>query len=518
MRKISKIEPTMPAVAAKKKVAGYARISMESERMHHSLSAQISYYNALIQKKPEWEFAGVYADDGISGTGTAKRSEFLRMIADCEAGKIDIILTKSIQRFARNTVDLLETVRHLKDIGVEVRFEKENINSMSSDGELMLSILASFAQEESRSISENFTWGHRKRFADGKVSFAYSRFLRYEKGPDGTIVVVPEQAKTVKLIYKLFLDGMTMHTIAGELTKRGIKTPGGKDKWNQSTVRSILTNEKYKGDALLQKSYTVDFLTKKTKTNEGEVPQYYVENNHEAIIDPQIFELVQAEIAKRNKGKERYSGVSIFSTKVQCAECGGWYGPKVWHSNDKYRRIIYQCNNKFRNKTGCSTPHLTEYEIKEYFIKAMNRLITEKDEIIANTEMIRKMLCDNSELETKRDALQGEIAVTVELTQNAVVENARVAQDQDDYNKRYNALVERYDRLKAQYDEVSTAITDNEARYEQMGRFITVLKDQTGIITEFDDAIWGSLVEKIVVKSKEDVTVVFKDGTEMKVE
>ncbi len=244
-------------------------------------------------------------------------------------------------------------------------------------------------------------------------------------------------------------------------------------------------------------------MTKKTKTNEGEVQQYYVENNHEAIIDPQIFELVQAKIAKRNKGKERYSGVSIFSTKV-------------WHSNDKYRRIIYQCNNKFRNKTGCSTPHLTEYEIKEYFIKALNRLITEKDEIIANTEMIQKMLCDNSELEAKRDALQEEIAVTVELTQNAVAENARVAQDQDDYNKRYNALVERYDRLKAQYDEVSTAISDNEARYEQMGRFITVLKDQEGVITEFDDALWSSLVEKIVVKSKEDVTVVFKDGTEMK--
>lgn len=268
----------------------------------------------------------------------------------------------------------------------------------------------------------------------------------------------------------------------------------------------------------MQKSYTVDFLTKKTKTNEGEVPQYYVENNHEAIIDPQIFELVQAEIAKRNKGKERYSGVSIISTKVQCAECGGWYGSKVWHSNDKYRRIIYQCNNKFRNKTGCSTPHLMEYEIKEYFIKALNRLITEKDEIIANTEMIQKMLCDNSELEAKRDALQEEIAVTVELTQNAVGENARVAQDQDDYNKRYNALVERYDRLKAQYDEVSTAISDNEARYEQMGRFITVLKDQEGVITEFDDALWSSLVEKIVGKSKEDVTVVFKDGTEMKAE
>lgn len=222
-------------------------------------------------------------------------------------------------------------------------------------------------------------------------------------------MVNQEQAKTVKLIYKLFLDGLTMHTIADELTKRGIKTPGGKDKWSQSTVKSILTNEKYKGDALLQKSYTVDFLTKKHKTNEGEVPQYYVEDNHEAIIEPQIFELVQAEISRRNKGKERYSGISIFSTKVQCAECGGWYGSKVWHSNDKYRRIIYQCNNKFRKKTGCQTPHLTEYEIKEYFIKAMNRLITDKKEVIANVELIRQILTDNGDLIAKRDALQGEI-------------------------------------------------------------------------------------------------------------
>lgn len=524
-RKVTTIPATINKFTAKpvdskkkRRVAGYARVSTDHEDQQTSYEAQADYYTTYIQGREDWEFAGLYSDEGISATNTKHRAGFNQMIVDALAGKVDLIITKSVSRFARNTVDSLSTIRKLKEHNIECYFEKENIWTFDSKGELPLTIMSSLAQEESRSISENVTWGHRKRFADGKVSFAYSRFLGYEKGPDGTIVVVPEQAKTVRLIYKLFLDGMTMHTIAGELTKRGIKTPGGKDKWNQSTVRSILTNEKYKGDALLQKSYTVDFLTKKTKTNEGEVPQYYVENTHEAIIDPQIFELVQAEIAKRNKGKERYSGVSIFSTKVQCAECGGWYGSKVWHSNDKYRRIIYQCNNKFRNKTGCSTPYLTEYEIKEYFIKALNRLITEKDEIIANTEMIQKMLCDNSELEAKRDALQEEIAVTVELTQNAVAENARVEQDQDDYNKHYNALVERYDRLKAQYDEVSTAISDNEARYEQMGRFITVLKDQEGVITEFDDALWSSLVEKIVGKSKEDVTVVFKDGTEMKAE
>lgn len=515
MRKISKTEPIMPAIAAKKKIAAYARISMESERMHHSLSAQISYYNALIQKKPEWEFAGVYADDGISGTGIAKRTEFLRMIADCEAGKIDIILTKSIQRFARNTVDLLETVRHLKDISVEVIFEKENITSMSGDGELMLSILASFAQEESRSISENVKWGTRKRFEQGIPN---GRFQIYGYRREGNhLVVEPEEAKIVKMIFDDFLNGLSAESTEKKLEQMGVKSYKGQH-FSNTSIRQILSNVTYTGNLLFQKEYVSDPITGKSKINRGDLPQYYVENNHEAIIDPQIFELVQAEIAKRNKGKERYSGVRIFSTKVQCAECGGWYGSKVWHSNDKYRRIIYQCNNKFRNKTGCSTPHLTEYEIKEYFIKALNRLITEKDEIIANTEMIQKMLCDNSELKAKRDALQEEIAVTVELTQNAVAENARVAQDQDDYNKRYNALVERYDRLKAQYDEVSTAISDNEARYEQMGRFITALKDQEGVITEFDDALWSSLVEKIVVKSKEDVTVVFKDGTEMKAE
>ncbi len=524
-RKVTTIPATINKFTAKpvdskkkRRVAGYARVSTDHEDQQTSYDAQVDYYTNYIHSREDWEFAGLYSDEGISATNTKKRDGFNRMIADALDGKIDLIITKSVSRFARNTVDSLSTIRKLKENNIECYFEKENIWTFDSKGELLLTIMSSLAQEESRSISENVTWGHRKRFADGKVSLAYSRFLGYDKGPDGTLVVNPEQAKTVKLIYKLFLDGLTMHTIADELTKRGVKTPGGKDKWSQSTVKSILTNEKYKGDALLQKSYTVDFLTKKHKTNEGEVPQYYVEDNHEAIIEPQIFELVQAEISRRNKGKERYSGISIFSTKVQCAKCGGWYGSKVWHSNDKYRRIIYQCNNKFRKKTGCQTPHLTEYEIKEYFIKAMNRLITDKEEVIANVELIRQMLIDNGELIAKRDALQGEIEVTVEMTQSIVAENARVAQNQEDYNKRYNALVERYDKLKAEYDETCTLISDNDARNEQMGRFITVLKEQDGVLTEFDEGLWSSLLEKLAVRTKTDVMVVFKDGTEIKAE
>ena len=255
MAKITKVEQKMPTIKAKKRVAAYARISMESERMHHSLSAQISYYNALIQKKPEWEFAGVYADDGISGTGIAKRTEFQRMLADCEAGKINIILTKSIQRFARNTVDLLETVRHLKDIGVEVRFEKENINSMSGDGELMLSILASFAQEESRSISENVKWGTKKRFEQG-IPNGHFQIYGYRWEGDH-LVVEPEEAKIVKLIFDNFMNGLSAESTEKQLEEMGVKSYKGVH-FSNSSIRQILSNVTYTGNLLFQKEYVSD--------------------------------------------------------------------------------------------------------------------------------------------------------------------------------------------------------------------------------------------------------------------
>lgn len=355
------------------------------------------------------------------------------MIADALAGKIDLIITKSVSQFARNTVDSLTTVRQLKDEGIEIYFEKENIWTLDSKGELLITIMSSLAQEESRSISENVTWGQRKRMADGKVSFAYSRFLGLDKDKEtGKIVINPEQAGTVRLIFRLFLEGMTPHSIAVELTNQGIKTPAGKDVWNQQTVRRMLSNEKYKGDALLQKEFTVDFLQKKMKKNEGEVPQYYVEGNHEAIISPAVFDMVQAELAKRTKGSSRYSGVSIFSNKIKCADCGSWYGSKVWHSTDRYRKVIYRCNRKY-NGEKCNTPHVTEDEVKAAFISAYNQLVTEKQEIITNAEIIRKTLCVTDTLQEEKRKLEEEIAVLVEMTQNIVAENARVAQEQNEY-------------------------------------------------------------------------------------
>lgn len=317
------------------------------------------------------------------------------------------------------------------------------------------------------------------------------------------------------MIFRRFLEGMTPHSIVAGLTEMGIKLPGGKEKWNGATVRRMLSNEKYKGDVLLQKEFTVGYLQKKTKKNEGEVPQYYVEGNHEAIIEPSVHDLVQVELAKRVKKSEaRYSGVSIFSNKIKCADCGGWYGSKIWHSTDRYRKVIYRCNKKY-NGEKCQTPHVTEDEVKATFVSAYNRLVTEKKEIIANAEIIRKTLCVTDALQEEKGKLEEEMAVLVEMTQNIVAENAHVAQDQDEYQKRYDSLVQRYDGIKERYDEVIAAISAKEAQSERLSRFIKNLKAQDGIITEFDDRLWGDMVDFVTVGRDKDITVTFRDGTEI---
>ena len=307
---------------SKRRVAAYARVSTDSDEQFTSYAAQIDYYTNYIQQHPEWEFVKVYTDEGISGLNTRHRDGFNEMIADALAGKIDLIVTKSVSRFARNTVDSLTTIRKLKEHGVECYFEKESIYTFDGKGELLLTIMSSLAQEESRSISENVTWGMRKRFADGKVSMAYKQFLGYEKGPDGTPAVNEKEAEIVRLIYRLFLEGKTPFGIKEVLEAAAIPSPSGKSKWSVTTINSILRNEKYKGDALLQKSFTVDFLTKTMKPNRGELPSYYVKESHPPIISADEFDMVQAEIERRSRQGRGYSGNSIFSSKLFCGDCG----------------------------------------------------------------------------------------------------------------------------------------------------------------------------------------------------
>ena len=378
----------MPNMAiAKRRVAAYARVSTDSDEQYTSYEAQIDYYTQYIKKREDWEFVKVYTDEGISGTDTKHRDGFNEMINDALDGKIDLIVTKSVSRFARNTVDSLTTIRNLKDKGCECYFEKENIWTFDSKGELLITIMSSLAQEESRSISENVTWGHRKRMADGKFSLAYSTFLGYKKGPNGTPVIDEEEAKIVRLIYRLYLDGKSTVAICKEFNEKGIPTPSGKGKWSISTVNSILTNEKYKGDALLQKQFTVDFLTKKTKVNEGELPQYYVEGSHPAIIDRDEWDMVQDEVKRRSELSRALRSTNILSARLICEDCGGFYGPKVWHSTDKYRKEIWQCNSKYKKEQFCKTPNMDAETIKSLFIKAYSELMADSENITTDLKL-----------------------------------------------------------------------------------------------------------------------------------
>ena len=388
MRKINIIEPKVPQMPSRKKVAAYARVSMESERLQHSLSAQVSYYSSLIQQNPAWEYAGVYADDGITGTKTNDRTEFNRMIADCEAGKIDIILTKSISRFARNTVDLLNAVRHLKELGISVQFEKEHIDSLSEDGELMLTLLASFAQEEVRSLSDNVKWGTRKRFEKGIPN---GRFQIYGYRWDGDhLVVEPEEAKIVKLIYDNFLNGLSAESTEKQLEEMGVKSYKGQHFGNTS-IRQILGNITYTGNLLFQKEYTIDPISKKSRKNQGELPQYWVENTHEAIIPMEVYQAVQEEKARR-----RELGVfanwsintSCFTSKIKCGRCGKSYQ----RSNRKGRKdldanyTVWICGT--RRKTGnaqCQNKDIPEPMLKEAYAAVMG--LAEFDETIFSEQV-----------------------------------------------------------------------------------------------------------------------------------
>lgn len=514
-----KFSRTPAGTPRRKQVAGYARVSTDHEEQLTSYEAQLAYYTKYIKGHPDWEFAGMYADEGISGTGIKKRIGFQNMIDDALAGKIDLIVTKSVSRFARNTVDSLTTIRKLKEKGIEVFFEKENIHTLESSGELLITLMSSLSQEESRSISENTTWGQRRRFADGKASVAFSHFLGYDRGPHGEWVVNEEQAEIVKEIYRLFLEGYSYAAIAKKLTEEGKPSPSGNKKWPVGTVKSVLQNEKYMGCALLQKTFTVDFLTKKTKENEGEVPQYFVRDHHTAIIDPQTFDLVQIEIERRTNTGRTYSGVSIFSSKIVCGECGAFYGSKVWHSNDKYRKVVWRCNHKYKEHghagNKCSTPTLAEDEIKAAFVRAMNTYLGDRDEIIRNIETARKILSDTSDLEKEKQAQADEMNVAAELIHQAMEENARTAQDQDEYNRKYIVLEERYKKAVAAYSEAESEIRRMGARNRLLGQMIKKIKELNGPLTEFDAGLWGVFVDRMTIMTDGRKIVRFKDGPEV---
>ncbi len=381
-RTIRKVDPALPKAPKLLNVAAYARVSSEKDSMYHSLSAQVSHYSAFIQKHPGWRYAGVYADNAMTGT-TVKRPEFQRLLADCRAGKIDLILTKSISRFARNTVTLLETVRELKTLGIDIFFEEQNIHSLSGEGELMLTILASFAQAESLSVSENCKWRIQKKFEQGIPTTTQINGLKIDHG---RITVIPEEAETVALIFALRRDGMGKNGIARELNRRGIPAKHG-GIWHESVIDTILRNEKYQGDLLLQKQYRVDHLRKIDRPNRGELPQYLVQDNHEGIVTREVFAEVQASIRARAAQFPSGHGQRVahpFSGKLVCARCG-----KRYRRRRNSGKIAWQCSTyMIRGKDYCAAKQVREEILESVCAQVLGLRVFDEATFEARVERI----------------------------------------------------------------------------------------------------------------------------------
>lgn len=498
----------------KLRVAAYCRVSTDSDEQATSYETQIDHYTAYINGHPDWTLAGVFADDGISGTNTKKRDEFNRMIDECMAGNIDMIVTKSISRFARNTLDCLKYIRQLKDKNIPVYFEKESINTMDAKGEVLITIMASLAQQESQSLSQNVKLGLQYRYQQGKVTVNCNRFLGYTKGNDGKLVIDPEQSEVVKRIYREYLEGSSMDRISAGLEADGILTGAGKEKWHTSTINKILRNEKYMGDALLQKTYTTDFLTKKRIRNNGTVPQYYVEDDHEAIIPKELFMQVQEELVRRRvvhkspSGKKRtYSCNHCFAQIIVCGECGELYRRVHWNNHGR-KSIVWRCISRLEPTSAeknCTNRTVNELLLQEITVKAFNQILTERDIFLKTLQQnIAKAVVSADTLSP------GGIQARLEELQKELIKKANNKQD-------YDAIADEIFRLR---DQKEQSELDTHHREEAMNR-IKELQDfiagQETDITEFDEALVKKLIEKITVFT-EHFTVEFKSGITIEIE
>ena len=490
----------------KLRVAAYCRVSTDTEEQATSYEAQIAHYTEYIQKNPEWEFAGVYADDGISGTNTKKRSEFNRMIEDCEAGNIDMIITKSISRFARNTLDCLKYIRQLKEKNIPVFFEKESINTMDAKGEVLITIMASLAQQESQSLSQNVKLGLQFRYQNGQVQVNHNHFLGYTKDENGNLIIDPEQAEVVKRIYREYLEGYSMDKIAKGLEADGILTGAGKTRWWSSTINKILRNEKYIGDALLQKTYTTDFLSKTRVKNNGIVPQYYVEGNHEAIIPKDIFLRVQEELLRRRvvktsaNGKMRsYSCNHCFAQIVICGECGEMFRRIHWN-NRGCKSIVWRCISRLE-PTGmeCHARTVNEQELERVVVAALN-------ELLGDREGYQRQLQQNVATVIRASATASADAIDEKLLE-LQQEHLKKANSKEAYDE----IADEIFRLR----ELNQQTTVDTVSRDELIKRITALQDfirsQPAELTEFDEALVRRWFKRITV-FEDHYTVELKSG------
>lgn len=504
-----------------KRVAAYCRVSTDREEQEHSFETQKAMYTEMIMMKPTWQMAGIYADEGITGTVAKKRPGFMKMIEDCRKGKIDMIVTKSVSRFSRNNLDCLMYVRELKQLGIPIIFEKEGINTIQVSSELLLTLFGALSQAESESISMNVKLGIRQSLKNGNVRFSYKTFLGYRKGADGQPEIVPEQADIVRRIYNDFLAGATYLEIAKRLTEENVPTMGGGNRWFSERIKSILKNEKYKGDALLQKTYITDPISKRVKRNNGELPMYYVENSHPAIIERRIFDRVQEEIARRAGKKKvkqtgtktelgRYSGKYALTELLYCGECGTPYRRCTW-SRDGKKKIVWRCVSRldYGKKYCKNSPSVEESRLHN----AIAAAITKK----ANSEEINigGIVNHIESFGSQRDTdgiiqRQRRIAEIEKVIDDLARFNSDEAQSGElDY--KFSELYAELYSVKDELEEMqSDAATLDGNMLNEMREVVTGLKNHP---VEYDDKVVRQLIDCIKVMSADTIKICFKDGT-----
>lgn len=511
------------------RVAAYCRVSTKQDEQLNSYEAQKNYYTEKINREPKWCLAGIYADKGITGTSTKNRDAFNKMIRDCKRGKIDKIITKSISRFARNTVDCLKYVRLLKELNIDIYFEEQGIHSIDRGSEFYITIYGSIAQSESENISANVRWGKEQSAKEGNVAFSYSSFLGYRRGKDGNPEIVKEEADIIKMIYNDYLKGESLVTIANHLTAQGILTPLKKSKWNAQTVRSILSNEKYAGDALLQKTYVSDFLTKKVKVNHGERAMYYVENDHPAIIDRNTFNKVQEELARRaGKRKVKYVGTKTqqgkYSSKYAltelliCGECGTPYRRCTWTSRGN-KKIVWRCISRLDyGKKYCKhSPSIEESILHNAIMEAILETAKKNSKLLQTLKqhislgLMEEDISDNSfELQTRINEIDIEF-------QNILNEINTENVDDDSRESLMVKLLTEKNELKTKLENLQSHEKNKQQLTHRLDEIYAVIDSLKNHPLTYNDQFIREVLECVIVESQDKIKVIFKDGTNIDV-
>ena len=496
----------------KLRVAAYCRVSTDSDEQAGSYDVQVQHYTEYIGRNKEWELAGIYTDDGISGTNIKKREGFIEMIDDCMEGKVDMIITKSISRFARNTIDCLKYVRKLKEKNIAIVFEKENINTLEASGELLLTIMASLAQQESASLSQNIKLGLQFRYQEGKVQVNHEHFLGYTKDEDGKLIVDENEAKIVRRIFREYLEGASFRDIANGLEKDKIRTGGKRYKWHLSTIRGILRNEKYMGDALLQKTITTDFIEKIRIKNDGTVPQYYVKDSQDPIIARDIFMLVQEEMTRRanltsgvdGKKKRVYSSKYALSSICTCTKCGDIYRRIAWNNRGKKSTVWRCCTRVEHGPSACDALTIQESELQDATVKAINKILICSDRML-------QILSDNIEM-----AIEDDNSVEMEKLNGILKEKQKELVKLAHAKKDYAALADEIDILRDKKHELQVQRAEKEGVKKRIEELTDFLKGENHQLIEYDEGMVRKYIEEIKVY-EDKFTICFKAKVEIEV-